>query len=334
MDLSTRLDRYQRRHHWAAFPLAVAYKYFDDYGSFLAALIAYYAFLSIFPLLLLLSTVLGFFLANDPHLQRQVLDSALSQFPVVGEQLSDPRHIGGGPLGLVIGIVGSLYGGLGVAQATQYAMNTVWSVPRNVRPNPFSARGRSMLMLATGGIALLATTALSALFGGGGGSLGTFLRIIVLAISVVLNTAAFVLLFRLATGRVLSTREVAWGAVTAALVWQLLQAFGVVYVNHVVRNASAVNGVFAIVLGLLAFLYVTAVVVVVCAEVNVVHVKGLHPRALLTPFTDNVSLTRGDRRAYSTQAEAQQMKGFQDVDVSFDQPPESSESPESPESPA
>jgi hypothetical protein len=96
-------------------------------------------------------------------------------------------------------------------------------------------------------------------------------------------------------------------------------------VGHVVRNASATNGVFAIVLGLLAVLYATAVVVVVCAEVNVVHVEGLYPRALLTPFTDNVSLTRGDRRAYSTQAEAEQMKGFQDVEVTFDQPPPSDE---------
>jgi membrane protein len=319
MDLATRLDRFQRRHQWAAFPVAVSYKYFDDYGGYLAALIAYYAFVSLFPLLLLLSTLLGFFLSNDPHLQRQVLDSALSQFPVVGEQLSDPRHIGGGSLGLVIGIVGSLYGGLGAAQAMQYAMNTAWSVPRNVRPNPFKARGRSLLMVGTGGSALLATTTLSAVAGGGGGSVGTFLRILVLAASVVLNAAAFVLMFRISTARELSIRDVARGAVAAALVWQLLQAFGVVYVSHVVRNASAVNGVFAIVLGLIAFLYVTAVVVVVCAEVNVVHVEGLHPRALLTPFTDNVSLTRGDRRAYSTQAEAQRMKGFQDVDVTFDQ---------------
>ena len=119
MDLTTRLDRFQRRHHWAAFPLAVAYKYFDDLGGYLAALITYYAFVSLFPLLLLLSTLLGFFLAHDPQLQRQVLDSALSQFPVVGEQLSDPRHIGGGTLGLVIGIVGCLYGGLGCRASGQ-----------------------------------------------------------------------------------------------------------------------------------------------------------------------------------------------------------------------
>lgn len=325
MDLSTRLDRFQRRHHWAAFPLAVSYKYLDDYGGYLAALISYYAFVSLFPLLLLLSTGLGFFLANDPQLQRDVLDSALSQFPVVGQQLTDPRHIGGGTIGLAIGIFGSLYGGLGAAQALQYAMNTVWSIPRNERPNPFEARGRSLLMVATGGVGLLATTALSALAGVGAGSFGIPLRVGVLALSMALNATAFVLMFRIATARDLSIHDVARGAIAAAVVWQLLQSFGVVYVSHVVANASATNGVFAIVLGLIAFLYATAVAVIVCAEVNVVHVERLHPRALLTPFTDNVSLTRGDRRAYAGQAEAQRMKGFQDVDVTFDQPVEPSD---------
>jgi membrane protein len=112
-----RLDRFQRRHRTAEFPLAVLYKYVDDSGTYLAALIAYYAFGSLFPLLLLLSTILGFALIGDPGLQHRVLNSALSQFPVVGRQLSDPKRIGGGVTGLVVGIAGSIYGGLGVAQA-------------------------------------------------------------------------------------------------------------------------------------------------------------------------------------------------------------------------
>jgi membrane protein len=114
--LAGRLDGFQRRHPAAGFPLAVLYKYFDDSGGYLAALIAYYGFVSLFPLLLL-STVLGFLLSGDPHLQHQILNSALSQFPVVGSQLSDPKGLGGGTPGLIVGILGSLYGGLGVAQA-------------------------------------------------------------------------------------------------------------------------------------------------------------------------------------------------------------------------
>jgi len=116
--------------------------------------------------------------------------------------------------------------------------------------------------------------------------------------------------FRIATTRELSVRDVAPGAIAAAIVWQLLQSVGIVYVGHVVKGASATNGVFAVVLRLLAFLYITATVVVLCAEINAVRVDRLHPRALLSPFTDNVDLTPGDRRAYATQAEAQRSKGF------------------------
>ena len=104
------------------------------------------------------------------------------------------------------------------------------------------------------------------------------------------------------------------------MIWQLLQSFGVIYVRHVVKHASATNAVFALVLGLLAFLYVTAVAVLLCMEINVIRVNELPPRALLTPFTDDVSLTSGDRRVYSRQAKAQRSKGFEHVDVTFDEP--------------
>ncbi len=316
--VAERLDRFQRTHPAAEFPLAVLYKYVDDYGGYLAALIAYYAFVSLFPLLLLFSTILSFVLTGHPELQQQLISSALHEFPVVGDQLSNPKRIGGGAAGLVVGIVGSVYGGLGIAQALQYAMNTAWGVPRNSRPNPLLARGRSLLLVATAGLAVIGTTVLSAVGGIGAGSFGPVLRVLALLASVALNAVVFVFVFQIATSRELATRDVVPGAVTAAVVWQLLQSFGVVYVEHVVKNASATNGVFALVLGLIAFLYLTAVVVVLCVEINVVRVDRLHPRALLTPFTDDVSLTPGDQRAYASQAEAQQMKDFQDIDVTFD----------------
>ena len=193
-------------------------------------------------------------------------------------------------------------------------------MPRNNRPNPFRARGRSLLLLATTGLAVLATTALSTVGGGGAGVLGIAGRSLALAASVVINIAVAIFAFRFAPARRLSVHDVAPGAIAAAVIWQLLQSFGVVYVRHVVKHASATNAVFAIVLGLLAFLYVTAMAVLLCMEINVVRVIRLHPRALLTPFTDNVTLTPGDRRAYSHQAKAQRSKGFQHVDVNFDPP--------------
>ena len=320
MSVSGTLDGFQRRHPWAGFPLAVVYKYGDDSGGYMAALIAYYGFVSLFPLLLLLSTILGFVLSGHAAVQQQVLGSALHEFPVVGGQLGDPKHLGGGTFGLVVGIVGSLYGGLGVAQALQYTMNSLWRVPRNQRPNPFKGRGRSVLLLATAGLAVLTTTVLSTLGASNAGSFGPVLKAVVLLASVVINMSVFVLAFRIATARDLSIADVAPGAIAAAIGWQLLQSFGVIYVNHTVKHASATNGVFALVLGLVAFLYLTSVMIVFCVEVNVVRVDVLYPRALLTPFTDNVSLTHGDRRAYTKQAVAQRAKGFETVDVGFDQP--------------
>ena len=320
VSVADRLDRLQRRHPVAGFPIAVVYKYVDDSGPYLAALITYYAFVSLFPLLLLGSTILGNVLAGDPELQQRLIDSALRQLPVVGEQLGRPQELSGGLLGVLVGVLGALYGGLGVAQALQHAMNTAWAVPRNDRPNPFLARGRSLLLLATAGMAVLATTALSAVGVTQPGPIGAVLQVLLLAASVGVNAVVFLFAFRLATSRHLTVRQVAPGALIAAVLWQLLQTFGVTYVGHVMDTASATNGVFALVLGLLAFLYLTSVVVVLCVEVNVVRVDRLYPRALLTPFTDHVDLTAGDERSYTGLAKAQRSKGFQEVDVTFDPP--------------
>jgi membrane protein len=318
--VADRLDRLQRRHKAAGFPIAVVYKYVDDTGPYLAALITYYAFISLFPLLLLLTTILGHLLAGNPELQQKLIDSALSQFPVVGEHLATPAELSGGAVGIVVGLLGSLYGALGVAQAVQHAMNTAWSVPRNSRPNPFLARGKSLLLLGTAGLAVLGTTALSTMGSGNAGSLGTLLRTLSLLGSITVNSIVFVLAFRLATARRLTVGQVAPGALIAAVLWQLLQTFGVSYVSRVVSRASAINGVFALVLGLLAFLYLAAVIGVLCVEINVVRVDRLWPRALLTPFTDDVDLTAGDKRSYTGLAKAQRQKGFEEVHVTFDPP--------------
>jgi membrane protein len=329
-----RLDRFQRRHPVSSFPLAVAYKFLDDMGVFLSALIAYYAFVSLFPLLLLLTTVLGFVLAGSPELQHDVMNSALGQLPVVGTQLENPAKIGGGTIGLIIGVLGSLYGALGVGQALQHAMNTIWAVPRNRRPNALRARGRTLVLLGTAGLALVGTTALSALSSSGAGSLGVALKTVALVGSLVVNAGVLLFAFRVATVRKLSIRDVLPGAIVAAIGWQLLQSFGVVYVNHVVKKASDTNSVFALVLGLLAFLYLTALLVIVCAEINAVRVDKLYPRALLTPFTDDVRLTPGDVSQYEQQAQAQQVKDFETIDVTFDDGREDYVSPEGPDAQA
>jgi membrane protein len=319
VSITERLDRFQQRHSWAGFPLAVIYKFNDDQGAYLTALITYYGFLSVFPLLLLLASVLGFLLEGNQDLQQSILDSALQQFPVIGDQLGDPKGLRGSVPAVVIGLLGSLYGALGVAQAAQNAMNVMWAVPRNRRPNPIKARLRSLLLLGIGGLTFLFTAVLSGLGTNGFGlDIGAAQRWGATGLAVVLTAAFFVFLFRLGTTRRLSQLEVLPGALAAAGCWQVLQTFGTQYVGSVVRNATATNGVFAIVLGLIAWIYLATMSILICVELNVVRVRQLYPRTLLTPFTDDVDLTDADRRAYTSYARAQRTKDFQSVDVSFE----------------
>lgn len=311
------LDRLQRRNRRVGYVIAVLYKYVDDQGGFLAALITYYAFVSLFPLLLLMTTALGVVLAGHPGLQQQVLDSTLSQFPVIGSQLQEPEQLSGGVTAVVVGIAGALYGGLGVGQAVQNAMDSVWAVPRNNRRDPFRSRLRSLLLLFVLGSAAIAATVLSAV-GHATAGLGWFGKAGVTVATVAVNALICLVAFRVTTARQVTYRDVLPGALTAAVIWQLLQWFGANYVAHVVKSTSATNSVFALVLGLLAFLYLISVTLVMCAEVNVVRVDQLYPRSLMTPFTDDVDLTPADRRTYTRRAKAERLKGFQRVSVRFD----------------
>lgn len=173
--------------------------------------------------------------------------------------------------------------------------------------------------MATGGAAVILTTALSAVtasIGGYGGSV----RAVATVVAIILNIALFTTAYRILTAQPLTFRQVRAGAVAAALVWQTLQWAATFLLGHKLRGATATYGLFGIVLGLLTWLYLGALTFVVCAEINVVRDQRLWPRSLLTPFTDNVRLTPGDRRAYTSYAETEQYKGFQNVDVGFDQP--------------
>ncbi|MFY2789622.1 YihY/virulence factor BrkB family protein [Rhodococcus sp. KRD162] len=318
MSVTDRLDRLQRRRPVLGFPIAVIYKFVDDQGGYLAALIAYYAFVSLFPALLLFSTILGIVLRGNPELVQQILNSALGQIPVIGDELGRPERIGGGTLGLVVGVLGSLYGGLGVSVALQNAMNIAWVVPKNLRPDPLRARLRGLGLLSTVGLAVLAITAVNVL--SAAGYFGSESGFVVFVLGTLFYVGVFVVAFRLATVRPVSISQVLPGAIVAGLTWQLLQTFGSVYVKYVVGNASVANGVFAVVLGLLAFMYVTAVSIVICIEINVVRVDRLFPRSLLAPFVDDVDLTEGDKLTYTGQAEAQRSKAFEDIEVTFEEP--------------
>ena len=310
-----RIDRFQQRHGWTAFPFAVVKKFGDDRAGNLAALIAYYGFFSLFPLLLVLVSVLGLVLRGNPSLRASILDSALAQFPIIGDQIkSNVKGLTGGGAGVALGVgtITALWAGLGVTQATQNAMNDVWDVPIKGRPNFLQSRLRGLLMLLILGIIVLGSTFLAGL-GASTGELGVFLRVVGFAGTLLLNLAAFLIAFRVLTDKDLSWGDVFPGAAFAAVAWTILQAAGGWYITHTLKHATQVYGFFGFVLGLLAWIYLGAQVMLLGAEVNVVRTNGLWPRGLKQP-----PYTSADRRTLSPKADVEERVPPEDVDVSFE----------------
>ncbi|WP_370617948.1 YihY/virulence factor BrkB family protein [Mumia sp. Pv 4-285] len=322
MSVVDRIDRFQRRHPFVGFPIAVTYKFFDDSSNYLAAAVTYYAFLAIFPMLLIGSSILGFFLQNDEELREQLLDTAIGSFPIISDQITSTEGLEGSTGAVVFGALVAVYGVLGLGQCAQYAMNVAWAVPRNSRPNPFLGRGRSIVMLGFAGFALLTIAGLTGFlstnpwfsdehrWAGWAARFG----------ALVLSGIAFTVLFLLASARKHSFRAAAPGAFAVAILWQALQFAGTAYVENVIARSSNLNQLFAIVLGMLGLIYIGAVMAMIGVQINVVRAKRLYPRALLTPFTDNVQLTKADQRAYSDYAKAQRHKGFESIRVMFGRP--------------
>jgi membrane protein len=273
------VDRFQQRRRPLAFTVAVAKKFDDDQGVQLGALIAYYGFFSLFPLLLVFVTVLGFVLQGNPSAQESVLHSTLSQFPIIGTQLQQNVHsLRGSGLALGIGLVGALLAGLGITGATRNAFDVVWKVPRRERSNFVVWRLRGLALLATLGVLSLVSTAVAGYVTAQTAGAAEVLAGVLVAFAA--NLLLFFTAFRLLTVRQVETRELLPGVVVAAVLWQALEHVGGYYVDHVVRHAQQTSGLFAFVLGLLTWLYLGGQVTVLAAEVNVVRAKRLWPRKL------------------------------------------------------
>jgi YihY family inner membrane protein len=306
-----RFDAWQRRHAAAAVPVAVARKFLDDRATNLAALIAYYAFFSLFPLLLVLVSVLGFVLDGNPELREDVVDSTLARIPVIGSQLDDElQPLTGSTPALVLGLAGALWAGLGVIVALGRAFETIWDVPRTEQRSMVRARARGLGLLAIFGVGLIVATALTGL--AIGGEIGPFAEQAgALGIAVGVNLGGLLVLFALLTERPLSLRELLPGAASAAVGMLLLQAAGGWYVDATVARASDTYGTFALVIGLLSWFLLSAYLLLAAAELNVVLCRRLWPRSL------GGELTGADRAALLRHARAARQDERQEIVVRF-----------------
>src|SRR3954447_5497996 len=311
------VDKWQQQHRAPAFGFAVFKKFGDDQGGNLVALITYFAFLSIFPLLLALTSILGLVLAGHPDWQRSIQTSALSEFPIIGDQLHEQTsgaHLPHSGWALAVGLIGAILGGRGLANAVQNVMNTVWNVPKVDRPGFPANQLRTFGILSLLFLGACLTAGASAL-AGAAGSLGIHgwpLTALLFVLSTLIDIGLFWAAFRLATAKVISTRDLLPGAVLSGVAWQILLAAAGVIVSHYLRHAQAVGGLFGVVLGLLAWFGLQATVTVYAVEAEVVRARRLWPGSITQP-----PLTSADRQLLTETTEAERRRPEQEVSVAF-----------------
>ncbi|HEY1920631.1 MAG TPA: YihY/virulence factor BrkB family protein [Streptosporangiaceae bacterium] len=324
-----RVDQAQQRHTVPAFVFGVVKKYGDDNGGLLASSLSHSAFVSVFPLLLVLVTILGLVSSGDPALRTDVLNTVARQFPLVGSELTGNVHAlrRSSALGLVFGLLGLVWGTKGLAQSGLFTMEQVWNLPGPARPGYLPRLGRSLVFLAVLGLAVVATTLLTALSTFGHHAVVIVVLAEVLAVAV--NIGVYIVSFRVLTPKGIPVRRLLPGAITGGVAWTLLQTFGSYLVHHYLHSDS-VYGVFATVLGLVAWLYIAVEATVYAAEVNVVLARHLWPRSMIQP-----PLTEADRSSMAHQALQNQRRPEQQVTVTFTDRPDGQEPDEhTPRTPA
>lgn len=232
-----------------------------------AALVSHYGFLSVFPLLLVFTTVLGFLLQSRPKLRDEIINSAFNRIPIIGKEVGDqPDQLKGNVLVLVFGLTAALWAGMRAFNVLQSALDDVAEVPMNGRRNLLRTRVRSLLGIAVVGGAQIATAVLTALVAVSG--VRVLHRVLLIIGAVVINTLVIAAAYRWLCVRKFTWRQVAPGAIAAGIAFAALQIAGTVVVGRAISNANAVYGTFASVIALVTWLSLHALVALAGAELN------------------------------------------------------------------
>ena len=286
------IDRFQRRHTWLALPHGIVKKFGDDGGGHLAALVTYYGFLSLFPLLIVATAFAQIISQGDDELKVKIISGVTSYFPAIGDSLTaslnTPSRTG---IALFFAILIALYGARGVADSVQNILHVVWAVPRHKRAGFPLSWLRSFGIIFGSGIGLIAAAILSGY--SNNTSLPFWLRIM-------LGTIGFIVLFTVfwavfTFGSSARKRRIANvpGAIIAAVLLQVLQAVGAYLITHQLQRQTGLNAQFNIVLVLLFWIYLQAQAFIFALEYNTVRAHHLYPRAI-----DAKNPTEADKKAY------------------------------------
>ena len=311
------LDAWQQRHRFPAFAFAVFKKFGDDQAGNLVALLTYFAFLATFPLLLALSAILGLVLKGNPSLQASIQTSALAEFPIIGTQLNS--QIGLSSLGhsapaFIVGILGAIFGGRGLANALQNTQNTLWNVPKVDRPGFPSNYLRSFGLLGLLGVGTIVTTAAASLVGAGHmlGLTGVPIKVLAFALSTAIGIGLFFAAFRIAAAKMVATRDLLLGAILSSIAWQILASLAGIIISHDLKHTQAIAGFFGVVLGLLAWFGLQATAIVYAIEADVVRAHHLWPRSIIQP-----PLTQADKEFLLEATAVEKRRPEQKITVEF-----------------
>jgi YihY family inner membrane protein len=308
------VDSFQRRRPLPAVTFGVIKRFGESGAGSLAATIAYYGFFSLFPLLLVFVSITGFILKSRPDLQHELLNSALAQFPVVGAQIrGNVGSIQGSGLALAIGLLLALWSGIGGVRAAENALDTVGDVQRSARRGAVASVGMALVMLVALGAFLLG----GAFLAGIASQSNSWISSLGLIASGLLNVALFATAYRVLVSETLRWSTVAPGAILAGIGWTALLILGSRLVTAHIASASEMYGTFAIVIGLLGWIYLGAQLMLVGAELNVVLAQRLWPRSL------RGALVPADEAALRRSAMQEQRNPQEQVSVEFRADPSS-----------
>lgn len=301
------LDHAQQERPAVAIPIATAKKFTEDKSAQMASMMAFWAFFSIFPLLLAGVTVLGYVLPDED--KKRVLERIGEYFPLL--DVSTVSGLQGSAIALVIGLATALWSGSAVVRATQDAFNSVWEVPQVARPKFVEAVARSLLAMVTIGLGLLASTFLITFVTGDSAAvdLGPLSRVLGFAAAIVVDVGLFLLAFRMLTDRQITTRDMVPGAVFSGVMFFVLQSISSIILTRHVSGAQDTYGSFATVITMLWWFYLQAQLTLLGAQLNVVLKREYYPRGLV-----NAPETEADHRLLEDYAEERQLDENQDID--------------------
>ena len=273
-----RLDAWQQRHRVPGFAIAVGLRDHEDRGRDRGALLAYYGFISLFPLLLVLVTLLGIVLDDNSELRDEILATVYSRIPVIGPELQrNASSLESSGWVLLVALVVSLWSGLAVVRRAEESFNAQWGTPRS-RRGFVASQARTVGALAVmGGGVLIATIATSAVHLLDDLPLGG--RLLGALFAIVLNIGVLTVTFHVLLQATATWSDLYLGGIAGGITLWLLQIVGATYVDRVIVGASDVYGGFAIVLGLLVWIALLARVTLLASAINVVKVKELWPRS-------------------------------------------------------